>query len=148
MGRSKSTKDYRWYVFNNGLTISGENSSRLVQLNDCTCLGFTQTFECTVFGGGVTIWNSSAFDCIRNSIQLRHSKFIGSQATGECNDGAVVASSVESSDNCYTSLLNITITPEMLNESLIVCAHRNNIKSSATMVVGQILLEITTGMCT
>lgn len=68
---------------------------------------------------------------------------MNSQVTGECNDGAVVAHSVESSDNRYTSLLNVTIMPEMLNETDIVCAHRT---TSATTIVGQILLDITTGI--
>ena len=39
------------------ISLSDVNGSTLVQLNDCTCLGDTQTFECTVFGGAVTIWS-------------------------------------------------------------------------------------------
>ena len=56
----------------------------LVKLNDCTCLGDTQTFECTVFGGGLTIWSGTFIDCSGNEIRLRHSQY-RSQITGECN---------------------------------------------------------------
>ena len=42
-------------------SLSDVNDSGLVQLDDCTCLGYTQTFECSVFGGRVTIWSSMFF---------------------------------------------------------------------------------------
>ena len=65
-------------------------------------MGYTQIFQCTVFGGGVTIWNSTSFDCHDqgqiNAIRLRHSDFgdyVDSPAFGNCNCGAVIAQSVE-----------------------------------------------------
>ena len=87
-----------------------EEESTLVQLDDCTCLGYTQMFECTVFGGGFTIWNGTAFSgCQRDEIQLRHSMYINSQATGQCNGGKIVAKSVDVSEDCYTSHLIVSI---------------------------------------
>ena len=113
----------------------------LVQLNDCTCLGYTQTFECTVFGGGVTIWSGSFFDCPRNEILLRHSQY-GSQVIGECNQGTVTAKSVGLIiDNfCYTSQLIVTVEEETINGT-IKCFHKDNIET----LVGQRLM-MSTGM--
>ena len=50
------------------------------------------------------------------------------KATGECNGGAVVASSISTKGNCYTSQMNITITRDMINNTdseivSIECAH-------------------------
>ena len=85
--------------------FSDINGSTLVQLNDCTCLGYTQSFECTIFGAGVTIWGSSTFvNCENEYIRLRHSRFLaGSRVTADnkCNDGAVIASSIGESEGCY-----------------------------------------------
>ena len=123
----------------------GENmkDSRLVQLDDCTCLGYIQTYECSILGGGVTIWNGSAFDCPQNEIRLRHSQFTNFQATGECNNGTIVASSIGISEGCYISRLNITIVQEIINES-VECVHHNNIINS-DVSIGQRILEITKG---
>ena len=82
----------------------GENNNTFVQLYDCTCLGHTQILECTVCGPGATVWQGSALQCQSSEIRLRHSQFINSQVTGECNDGAIVAKSVGSQDGCYTSV--------------------------------------------
>ena len=51
--------------------LSDINGSRLVQLNDCTCVGYTQTFRCTVFGGGFTLWNSTFLTAIIEDQQLK-----------------------------------------------------------------------------
>ena len=117
----------------------------LIQLNDCTCLGYTQTFECTVFGGGLTIWKSSAFsgcEQFENEIRLRHSQFTNSQsqATGQCNDGTVVATSMGVSENCYTSQLNVTVRQEIVNET-IECIR----DMQGTTIVGQRTLSLTQG---
>lgn len=114
-------------------------------MNDCTCLGYTQTYECSISGGGLTVWNGSAFDCLhtQNGISLRHSQFVDSQAAGECNNGTVIASSIGISGGCYVSQLNITITPERVNES-IMCAH-HDVQQYETTIIGQTVLEITMG---
>jgi hypothetical protein len=116
--------------------ISGVNGSGLVQLNDCTCLGYTQTFECTVFGAGVTIWNGIFFDC-ENGIELRHSRYnnimddmdpenVG-PPRGECNQGAILAKSIGAFEECYTSQLIVTVGEETINGT-IECIHDNFIE--------------------
>jgi hypothetical protein len=120
-----------------------EEGSMLVQLDDCTCLGYNQTFECTVFGGGFTIWHGSAFsNCQRNEIQLRHSVYATSQATGQCNGGEIVARSVEVSENCYISQLNVIVGREIINET-IECAHSGT--QHKTTSIGQRTLNLTQG---
>ena len=110
--------------------VSDINGSRLLQLNesDCTCLGYTQTFQCNVVGRGFTIWNGTFFEC-QNEIKLRHSQYnnIEGMTPGppysECNHGAVVAKSIGSYDNlCYTSQLSVVIGEEMINKT-IECIH-------------------------
>ena len=123
--------------------ISGES---FTQLNDCSCLGYTQTYECLISGGGFTVWNGSAFDCLstQNDIRLRHSQFVNSQATGECNNGTIIATSIGISGDCYVSRLNIAMIPEIINKS-IMCVHRDVQAIDEITLIGQIVLEITTG---
>ena len=114
----------------------------LVQLDDCTCLGYTQTFQCKVFGGGLTIWKGSAFsDCeqFEDEIRLRHSQYT-SQATGQCNDGTIVATSTDVSGNCYTSQLSVTVRQEIINETIECIRAMQN-----TTRVGQRVLSLTQG---
>ena len=103
--------------------MPGETHSRIFQLSDCTCVGYVQTFECVVFGVGITIWQGIGFDfpCV---IQLRHSQYNNSRAIGDCNDGAIIASSVGVLGDRYISQLNVTITQEMTNET-IECMHED-----------------------
>ena len=82
-------------------------------------------FQCAVFGGGVTVWNSTSFDCHGqgriNEIRLRHSDFgdnVDSPAFGSCNHGAVIAQSVEVLNNCYISHLIVTVGKEMINGTI------------------------------
>ena len=87
------------------------------------------------FGGGFTIWHGTAFsDCQRNEIQLRHSVYTTSQAIGQCNGGGIVAESVGVSENCYISQLNVSVGPEIVNET-IECAHSNT--NHVTTSIGQ-----------
>ena len=119
-----------------------DNSSRLVQLDDCTCIGYTQTFECSAIGAGFTIWNSTFIDCTRNEIPLHHSQYIvhESQIIRECNHGAVIAKIVGVLGDCYTSQLIVTIGEEVINET-IECVH-DDIKQTRT-IVGQKSLTVT-----
>ena len=119
----------------------------MVQLNDCTCLGYAQIFECTAFGAGATVWSGTFFDCqdgtSRNEIRLRHSQYgdVESPPHGECNHGAVIANSIGSADNhCYTSQHIVTIGKEMINET-IECSH-DDLKGRVT-VIGQKSLMVT-----
>ena len=122
--------------------LPGEISNGLVQLDDCTCLGDSLTYECSILGGGVTIWNGGAFDCLHNEIQLRHSQFMNSQETDKCNNGTIRAYSIGISEGFYISQLNITIVQEIINET-VECVHRN-INSEVT-TIGHRIIEITKG---
>ena len=56
------------------------------------CLEGVLVFECSVIGGGSTVWNGTAFDCENsdNEILLLHSRFNASNFTDSCNEDAVV----------------------------------------------------------
>ena len=61
-----------------------EDNNMLVRLNDCNCDGYNQTYECTIFGAGITIWQGTVLSGCQqfiNDIRLRHSAFMNSQAT-------------------------------------------------------------------
>ena len=117
----------------------------LVQLNDCTCLGYNQIFECTVYGGGITIWRGTALSGCQpsdNETQLRHSQYRNSQATGECVGGEIVARSVGVSGNCYTSQLSLAVGEEnlMINETF-ECVHRSIYHDE--IIIGKKTLNLT-----
>ena len=78
---------------------------------------------------------------------MRHSQFINSQVTGECNDGAIVARSVGIQDGCYTSVLTIDIGQEMTNQT-IECVYYNNFiqTGDSTIIIGQTMLKISGGI--
>ena len=113
---------------------------------DCTCDGYTQIYECTAFGGGFTIWKGSAFDCEQeqNLIRLHHAEYTGMsspKAIRDCNDGAIIASSIGISNyNYYISIVNITVWLEMNNKT-IECFH-HNVQNQITSI-GQEVLRIT-----
>ena len=74
-----------------------------------------------MFGGGLTIWQGTALSgCWQNAIRLRHSSYINSRATGQCNGGRIVAESVGASEskNCYISQLSLAVGEEMVNETI------------------------------
>ena len=119
-------------------SLSGVNGSELVRLSDCTCLGYTQTFECTVCGSGSTVWNGTFFDCEDEfGIELRHSRYndfmddMGpdgrTSLLKECNKGAVLAKGIGRFGDCYTSQLIVTVGEEMINGT-IECIHDNFIE--------------------
>ena len=117
-----------------------------MQLYDCTCDGHSQIYECTVSGGGFTIWQGSAFDCEQNHnmVRLRHTAY-ATEAVGDCNDRAIMASSIGVSNNdYYTSMLNITVGQEMNNET-VDCVHHDT--QGRTTIIGQKALMITDPEC-
>ena len=91
-------------------------------------------------GPGSTVWQGSALQCQASEISLRHSQFINSQAHGQCNDGAIVARSVGSQDECYTSMLSVTVGQEMVDQT-IECAY-NNIQTGK-LIINQTMLRLT-----
>jgi hypothetical protein len=121
-----------------------EESSQLVQLNDCTCHGYNQTFECKVFGGGFTIWQGTALSGCQqfDKIQLRHSRYMNSPAVVECINGTAVARSVGVSENCYISQLSLAVGEEMVNET-IECTYIDLHVQDESAIVGRRILKLT-----
>ena len=93
-----------------------------------------------MFGRGLTIWSSTFFDCSKNEIQLRHSQY-RFLINKQCNNGAVVAKSVEANliDGVYTSQLIVTIGEEMINKTVKCLIHNDAVSegSSTSTIVGQ-----------
>ena len=87
----------------------------------CACLGDTLIFRCVVTGAGSTVWEGAAFQCLGNSITLRHNRFSSSEGvSGEC--GNIVARSIDVNNNCYTSQLSVVIS-ENLNNKSVLCTY-------------------------
>ena len=90
-----------------------------------------------MFGAGVTVWNSTFFECQdgRNEIHLRHSRYddVDSPPHADCNGGAVIAKSIGVFDNCYTSQLIVIIGEEMVNKT-IECSIQNEVDEGSTRV--------------
>jgi hypothetical protein len=109
-----------------GGNVDNEKIIDAVSTNGCVCPGDKLSYECTVMGGGLTIWTGSAFSCssFRNEIVLRHSSFGGTGTYWMCNNGAIEARSLSVEGNNYTSQLNVTVTPDTAGTT-INCSHDN-----------------------
>ena len=103
-------------------------------------------FNCTVVGGGTTLWTGTAFDCAAANIDeilLRHNNFNGSDgAFGECNNGDIVGRSVQVEGNCYTSQLIVTVSAGLNNKS-VRCVHSTN--EGDMITIGETLLTVISG---
>ena len=103
-----------------------DEALRMITRSVCGCFGEILTYECTVLGdsGGATIWTGSALtDCPSNEMVLLHHRFTDSGGiTRSCNNGATVAQSLHVQNNLYTSQLNITITLDTA-EKTIMCLY-------------------------
>ena len=101
------------------------------------------TYECRVNGtsGGATVWQGTAFDCPTNEITLLHNRFTSIGDFGVCNDGTIVAMSLNVSNNQYTSQLNVTISVGIIGKS-IICINDN---ISHSIVIGSTTILATRG---
>ena len=89
---------------NNCPSVTGQ----LVALDECTCPGHELRFQCTVMGGGFTIWRGTALNgCSNNRIQLRHTQFEDGLAVGQCNNGAITGHGLRRVGLNFTSELAI-----------------------------------------
>ena len=90
-------------------------------------------FECRILGGSATVFQGSAFNCVETSdeISLLHGRFSTTSGTnGSCNDGVIVARSVSTESNCYTSTLNVTfISPDVIGR-MITCLKDDGVTST------------------
>ena len=106
------------------------------------------TFKCTASdsGRGFTVWSGSAFSCsgTANDIHLRHSQFSSGGAFGSCNDGNIMARSVEVANNCFTSQLTVQVSTT-LNNTTIKCSHDS---ANGSRIVGISTINVVTGKST
>ena len=116
-------------------------------LNGCICAGHEVIYQCTVCGQGATEWTGSLFDCVGGSIILRHNRFGSGSVGGECNNGAVIASSIGTStincSLCFISQLSFSASYDKNNKT-ISCVHIDD--TSSETVVDTITVVITTGI--
>ena len=118
--------------------ISASNSLQCDNHSNCICPGNTLAFVCSITGGAGTVWKGSIFNCPGNEILLRHA--IGSEASGMCSNGTVVASVIEFTSTSYISQLNVTVSPEMHNGT-VECIQDSFNETS----IGSCTLTIATG---
>lgn len=125
------------------MTIIGSAKGNTFQMLDgCICPGHNVTFECTTVGGGITVWEGTAFDCplSSNEIQLRHTQFIDSIRI--CNNGDISGHAVAIlPPDCFLSRLIVHITME-LNGRTVICRHDDGV---AVHTVNTSVLTITRG---
>ena len=112
-------------------------------VNDCTCPGYITSFQCTVMGDGYTVWNGSAFDCnpSGNEILLLHVNYVNG-AVRTCNNGRIIGRSLGVANERYASRLDVNVTTEMEGKT-VECVYESG--SSAEIIIGFLLLSITTG---
>ena len=114
--------------------------------HSCLCHGPENVlvFICSVNGGGATIWTGSIFNCHHGSqIILRHSMFGNSRRS--CNDGNIVGYDVDVTNNTYSSQLNVIVSPEMHNGTVVnECIH--DTLNATSVLVGAYTLILATGI--
>ena len=135
------------------LQIQDSTSNALVLLSNCICPGHEVTYQCTVCGGGATVWTGSLFDwqCPNNIILLRHMRFYredSSESLGGCNNGTLTAKSIEvittNSTSCFVSQLSISASiSTFIENSTIECVHNNG---TSEIVVDMVSVTFTTGI--
>ena len=126
-------------------TSQRSNGVGISLISECVCNGYIVTYNCSIFGGGNTIWNGSAFNCPSNSdssnnqILLRHSGFgTASNSMGTCNGGAITGEGVRSEGGFFTSILNVTVSPNVVGQQ-VSCYHENG---SVEILVGTATIEL------
>ena len=86
--------------------------------NDCSCVGDTLTFECTVMSGLGTIWRGSAFNCDSNGNEI----FLLNHSNEEtCNGGMITGRVIRCENDSYTSQLNVILSSDLIGR-VIECA--------------------------
>ena len=124
--------------------FADKNELAVLGNTGCACPGGMLTFNCTAVGLGSTLWIGTAFDCTDrgNEILLRHRRFTTGGVNGTCNNGAIVGRSLEVVDNCYTSQLNVTVSSN-LNNKTIVCVYNGN---AGSITIGSPTLTVVEGV--
>ena len=91
------------------------------------CPGCELVVECTITGGGGTVWQGTIFDsCPNDKITLRHSLFnTGIVLNESCGTmQPIVGRSVSIADGSYTSQLLVNISEDLFGRT-IECANNS-----------------------
>ena len=85
---------------------------------------------------GSTFWRGTAFNCPpSDTISLSHSLFNTTGTSVSCAGGTITAESVGVVDNCFTSRLMVTVSPEV-NETTVECTLSNaRVVGSRTILI-------------
>ena len=109
---------------------------QLMVVSKCICPGRELRLECTVVGGGNTIWRGTSLDCPDqdNEILLPHAQFGSGEATRVCNNRMIIGRSLnrtfDGSNSIYISQLTIQLplrngTNDTLEGKTVKCIHDN-----------------------
>lgn len=118
--------------------------SSLIQTSECVCSGYRVTFECSVMGSGITVWQGSAFNCSNSGggISLRHSQYAHRAVYKECRNRNVSAHAIGIvENNIYVSELSLNVSMDMYNKT-IECVHDNG---TISKLIGTATVNITSG---
>ena len=93
---------------------------KLIEVTDCIRPCDTVIYECTVVGGGYTVWEGDFFHCSSGSkdIILHHQLTQGEFQTRTCNNGSIVGQIVRAEDGVFTSQLSVILTPSIAGKSI------------------------------
>ena len=118
--------------------------NELSLINQCTCLGYNQTYECTIATeGGATIWRGTAIDCpeIDDEIILyNHPQEFSERRS--CYSRPITAYGVRIEVSSYISRLNITVSDLSMDNRSVQCIYSNG----TSTVVGLAYIDITEGI--
>ena len=124
--------------------------NELITTADCVCSGRNFTYECSVVGALFTVWRGTVISA-GCEITLFHSDFgIPGAARGVCNNGAVVGYNIGVENDCYTSNLDILVSPG-LNGRTVECIMDdgviNTLIDTATLSISNATSKTIIGTC-
>jgi hypothetical protein len=107
--------------------------------NDCSCIGDTLTFECTVMSELATIWRGSALNCASgdNGLIL----FNTSVQDKTCNEDLITGRVIKREGDNYTSQLNVIFSSDLIGKN-VECASDNGLQN--LIVIFNTTLDIRT----
>ena len=97
--------------------------------------------ECTITGGGATVWQGTIFDgCQNKKITLRHSQFTSGRVISEsCGTREpIVGCSVSAAGGSFTSQLTVTFSEDLCGKT-VECANESG------QIVGSKQIDISSG---
>ena len=94
--------------------------------NDCSCEGYNQIYECTIFGVGATLWRGSAFNCPGTNDEIIIFQSTNTLSHLNCNDGAITARIIRVESTSYTSQLTVNVSEDLIGQN-ISCAYESRV---------------------